>query len=419
MSETVITQPIIIVGGGIGGLSAALALAKQGVKSIVLERAPEIMEIGAGIQLGPNGFRAFSRLGVSQAMDEICFRPDAIRLMDSVSGEELSRQTLGQIFEARFGHPYRVAYRADVQQVLLDAVNAIPELIQVRLGDGVARFEQDAGGVTVFMESGATVDGAAVVGADGLWSQVRGQILDAEPPTAGGNVAFRAVLPVEAVPPQVLTNDVQVWIGPGHHLVCYKVRGGTLFNIIAVVESTRDLSGWDVVGDRADLELGFQGAGQAVQSLIAQIREWRMWTLRDRDPAPGWSQGRVTLLGDAAHPMLPFLAQGACMAIEDAVRLADEVARTPADLPAALLAYEAARYERTASVQIAARETGEINHARGPAREARNAVLAKRQPNDHEAVSWLFEGEGPRPVRAQGADIGIFGRHVQAAPTDA
>ena len=408
--------PIIVAGAGIGGLSAALAFAQQGIDCYLVERAPEIAEIGAGLQLGPNGFRAFRRLGIEREMDAISFRPEAIRLIDSVDDRELSRQTLGSAFEARFGHPYRVGYRADVQAVLLAAVRRHSDRVRITLGDAVEHVAQHDDRVTATLASGKTLDGAALVGADGLWSRVREHVFGAAPPRSSGHIAYRAVLPVDRLPAGIATDDVQLWIGPGHHLICYKMRRGTIFNIVAIVHGAREVRGWDTVGDASELRRGFADAGAPVQEIISLIEDGRIWALNDRDPLPGWSQGRVTLLGDAAHPMLPYLAQGACMAIEDAVTLADAVAADPHDVPGALKAYEAARFARTASVQRAARETGVINHASGIERERRNAFLATRRGDDYEAIAWLFGGDGPKPEAPAGGDIGIFGRHREADP---
>jgi len=404
------TDPILIAGAGIGGLGVALALARQGIACRIIERAPEIREVGAGIQLGPNGFRAFERLGVDEAMDAISFRPRSVRLIDSVDGVELSRQTLGALFEARFHYPYRVAYRADVQKALLAAVQARAGLVSISVGDGVREIVQEDGSVKVTLDSGALVSGPALIGADGLWSVARGHVLRPEPPRTSGHIAYRAVLAVDAVPATLLTDDVQVWIGPGHHLVCYKLRGGAIFNIIAIFHSDRAVNGWDTEGDRTELRRNFAQACAPVRGLIEQIDHGRMWALSDRDPEPGWSRGRVVLLGDAAHPMLPYLAQGACMAIEDGVTLADRLAAAPDDPQSAFRAYEEARFARTASVQLAARETGAINHASGAERERRNAALLTRRSDDYEAIAWLFGGDGPRPAAAAGDEIGIFGR---------
>ncbi|WP_176594217.1 FAD-dependent monooxygenase [Sphingobium sp. EM0848] len=405
------SPPIIIAGAGIGGLSAALALAQQGLQCHLVERAPEITEVGAGLQLGPNGFRAFERLGIEREMDAVSFRPDAIRLIDSIDGAELSRQTLGEVFERRFGHPYRVGYRADVQSVLLEAVRRHADRITITLGDAVRAIADHGDAVTVTLESGRKIGGAGLIGADGLWSQVREHLFGAAPPRSSGHIAYRAVLPVERLPIDLATNDVQLWIGPGHHLVCYKMRGGAIFNIVAIIHGARDVRGWDMVGDSAELRSGFADACEPVQRIISLVEQGRIWALSDRDPTPGWSRGRITLLGDAAHPMLPYLAQGACMAVEDAVSLADAVAADPHNLSAAFGAYEAGRFARTASVQRAARETGMINHASGIERERRNAFLATRRDDDYEAIAWLFGSDGPRPGNSPDAEIGIFGRH--------
>ncbi len=404
-------QPILIAGAGIGGLAAAVALARVGFSCHVIERAPQIDEIGAGLQLGPNAFRAFDKLDLSHEIDDISFKPAAIRLMDSVEGRELSRQTLGARFEARFRNPYCVAYRADVQRTLLAAVHRMSTSIVVTLGDGVAAVDQDGDGVSVTLGSGRRLQGQALVGADGLRSLIRAEVLGAQPPRYAGHVAYRAVLPVEQVPAPLLTDDVQVWIGPGHHLVCYKLRAGQLFNIIAVIRSLRQTDGWDTVGDPAELDAGFAGDCATVRRLAALVHHGRMWALCDRDPAPGWTRGRITLLGDAAHPMLPYVAQGACMAIEDAIALADELAAS-ADVTTAFTRYEHTRYPRTASVQSLARETGEVNHLDGASRAARNAALAARAPDDYDGVAWLFGGDGPKPAQAAGSGISIFGRHV-------
>jgi 3-hydroxybenzoate 6-monooxygenase len=401
--------PIIIAGGGIGGLSAALALANRGIASMILERAAEIREIGAGIQLGPNAFRAFERLGITDAKEAIAFEPRAIRLMDSVPGEELSRQTLGEPFERRFGFPYRVAYRADVQRVLFDAVRQRSRLITVRLGQGVERVAPLEDHVRLTLDDGSSHIARAVIGADGIHSKVREAVFGAAEPRFSGHVAYRAILPCAEVPADSLTDDVQVWVGPGHHLVCYKLRRGEIFNIVAIFHSDRRFEGWDIAGDRNELLAGFAAAGPRVRRLLDIVHDGRMWVICDRDPQPGWSAGCVTLLGDAAHPMLPYLAQGACMAIEDSVRLAEEISVHPRDISAAFRAYEAARYARTADVQALARQTGESNHASGLARERRNAAFASRRPDDYEALAWLFDGDGPQRAGARAAGIGFFG----------
>jgi 3-hydroxybenzoate 6-monooxygenase len=400
-------EPIVIAGAGIGGLSAAISLARHGFAVTVYERVAQLREVGAGIQLGPNAFRMFERLGVQHAMQEIAFEPRAIVLMDSLSGFEICRQRLTGSFQSRFGYPYRVGHRTDVQKVLLQAARSYPDRVELRLGEGVRSFVQTERNVTVALESGATAVASALIGADGLWSVVRQAILGDGPPRVSGHIAYRAVLSAPDISPDLLSDNVEVWVGPRHHLVCYKVSGGKSLNIVAIFHSSRYLEGWDTSGDAAELNAGFADACPRVRRLLSLVQTWRMWVLCDRDPMPGWSRGRVTLLGDAAHPTLPYLAQGACMALEDAVSLADRIAREPDNIPAALSEYERVRLERTASVQQTAREMGEIYHADGQAREARNRALAARDPDDHEPNAWLFGTDGPRDTTST---TSFFGR---------
>jgi 3-hydroxybenzoate 6-monooxygenase len=400
-------EPIIIAGAGIGGLSAAISLARHGFAVTIYERVAQLREVGAGIQLGPNAFRIFERLGVQHAMQEIAFEPRAIVLLDSLSGSEICRQRLAGPFQSRFGYPYRVGHRADVHKVLLEAARSYPNRIELRLGESVRSFAQSESDVTVTLESGATAVASALIGADGLWSVVRQAILGDGPPRVSGHIAYRAVLSVPEISPDLLSDNVEVWVGPRHHLVCYKVSGGSSLNIVAIFHSSRYLEGWDTSGDAAELNAGFADACPRVRRLLGLVQTWRMWVLCDRDPMPGWSRGRVTLLGDAAHPTLPYLAQGACMALEDAVSLADQVARQSEDIPAALSEYERIRLERTGSVQQTAREMGEIYHADGAAREARNQALAARDPDDHEPNAWLFGTEGARDKTSM---TSFFGR---------
>ncbi|MDB5974992.1 MAG: 3-hydroxybenzoate-6-hydroxylase [Nevskia sp.] len=401
------SAPILIAGAGIGGLSAAIALAREGFDVKVFERASEIREVGAGLQVGPNGIRAFEKLGVAQEIREIAFRPEAIVLMDSPSGTEICRQELTQSFLDRFGHPYQVAFRADVQGVLLEAARGYSDRIEFHLGNGVRKLEQDQERVVVQLDDGSSATGASLIGADGLWSEVRSFVVGDGRPRVSGHIAYRAVLAADQVPVDILTDNVQVWVGPRHHLVCYKLRGGELFNIVAIFHSSRYLEGWDKEADLAELRSGFADACDRVQRLLDHVQAWRMWVLCDRDPVQHWTEGRVTLLGDAAHPMLPYLAQGACMAVEDSVCLAALLAETPADIASAFFAYENARFPRTSSVQLAAREMGVANHLDGEARERRNVALAARNPRDHESNAWLFETDGPRPALS---GQGFFGR---------
>jgi len=399
-------RPIVIAGAGIGGLSTALALSRRGFEVRVHERAKEIREVGAGLQLGPNAFEAFALLGIEDRMASIAFSPRAIRFRDSTTGDEVFRKNLGESFTGRFGHPYRVAFRADVQLQLLEAVRGETR-IEVNIDEGIARFTEDDGGVLVTTDRGRRIAAAALVGADGLWSDTRRAILGDGRPIDHGHIAYRAVLDCASLPPGLATDDVEVWVGPGHHVVCYKLRRGELFNVVAIIESQASQDGWEGEPDLAELHRSFERACAPLRQLLPLLDESRVWVLRDRLPVNSWSRGAATLLGDAAHPTLPYLAQGACMAIEDAVCLAEHFSRRAPAFAAACVEYERERAARTARIQTAAREMGRLNHLAGEAARARNATLAGRDPDDHEGSAWIFDG--PRAAVPAGPTT-FFGR---------
>ncbi len=387
---------ILIAGGGIGGLAAARALALKGYRSIVLEQATQFGEIGAGIQLGPNVDRMFDRLDVAAEMRDIAFYPQNIIMMDSLSGGEVTRLPLGRKFEDHFGKPYGVIHRADLHNVLLDACRSMAE-IELHAGVEVTGYDDDGAQVTVHT-AGDNYTGAALIGADGLWSKIRPTIIDDGDPIVSGHIAYRAVLPIEDVPPELdrWMEDVVLWGGPRNHLVHYKLRRGELFNIVAVFHSQKYVEGWDEYGDPAELRQHFQDASREVQALLDKIDVWKMWVLCDRKPAKEWSKGRVTLIGDAAHPMLQYLAAGAGMAMEDAVCLADLLERYDGDIDRVFADYPAQRYLRTGRVQLTARFYGDIYHAEGVTAELRNMMLGGRDPaGAYGGVEWLYkEGSG-------------------------
>jgi len=393
-------EPILIAGGGIGGLAAARALALKGYRSVVLEQAAQFGEIGAGIQLGPNVDRVFTRLDVRDAMHDIAFYPQNIIMMDSLSQEEVTRIPLGATFEGYFGNPYGVIHRADLHTVLLNACRGMDE-IELKAGVEVTGYDDDGRRVTVTTASGGSHTGAALIGADGLWSKIRPTIIGDGDPIVSGHIAYRAVLPIDEVPPELdrWMDDVVLWGGPRNHLVHYKLRRGELFNIVAVFHSQKYVEGWDEFGDPKELELRFRGTAPQVQALLAKINVWKMWVLCDRVPAREWSKGRVTLLGDAAHPMLQYLAAGAGMAMEDAVCLADLLDGYGGDVARAFADYPPKRYLRTGRVQLTARFYGDIYHAEGVTRDLRNLMLGGRDPADptgaYKGVEWLYkEGSG-------------------------
>ena len=386
-------RPILIAGGGIGGLAAAYALARKGFPVRVLEQAPEFKELGAGIQLGPNIFKAVEKLGLKDALLADVWRPGGLEMRCALSGERVTRIPIDQRFIERFQQPYAVTHRADIHAVFLNACSD-SELVTLETQRQVESFEQDAAGVTITLAGGERVHGRALIGCDGMWSKIRQQIVGDGKPRVSGHIAYRAVLKRADVPPDLWNPDVILWAGPRTHLVHYPLRRGELYNLVAVFHSDHYVEGWNAEADADLLWAHFKGQRPEVLRMLERIETWRMWVLCDREPVKDWSRGRVTLLGDAAHPMLQYLAQGACMATEDAVWLAEKVAENPRDLPAAFRAYVQQRYLRTARVQIMARVYGDFYHARGPAAELRAQVLGPRTPEQsYQGVAWLYGGK--------------------------
>ena len=385
-------KPVLIVGGGIGGMASALALARIGMSSCVLEQASQFGEIGAGIQLGPNVFRMFDRLGVRERIDENAVQVEKLIMKDSLSAETITEVPLKGAFAERFGNPYAVSHRADVHDALLQACVASP-LVTLSHSQKVASIEDTGEAVVAETEAGETYIGRAMIGADGLWSRVRSHLFSDGAPRVSGHVAYRAVLPYDEFPEALRWNAATLWAGPRNHLVHYPLRRSELFNIVAVFHDDAYVEGWNEPGDRDALMRRFDGVGLQPMSILEKVESWRMWVLCDREPTDVWSKGRITLLGDAAHPMLQYFAQGACMAVEDAVCLADKVEENEKDFAAAFKAYEKERYLRTGRVQLMARFLGDIYHAEGVARELRNQALSQRTPQQsHDGLAWLYGG---------------------------
>ena len=391
---------VLVVGGGVGGLSAALALARQGIAAHVVEQAPEFKEIGAGIQLGPNVFWMFEVLGLTEPISALAVFPNNLIMMDSITGEEVTRIALGDAFRKKFKQPYALIHRADLHKVLLDACRS-SNLIKLDAGQKIVTVEEMKDGIVAHTETGKEYRGAALIGADGLWSTIRQIVVGDGKPKVAGHIAYRAVLPTSEMPEKFRWRDMVLWAGEKVHLVHYPLRTGDLFNLVAVFHSDRYEEGWDSFGDPAELQERFAKTCAPVRTLLNKIESWRMWVLCDRPPIREWSRGRITLLGDAAHPMLQYLAQGACMSIEDAVCLAGAVTAAEGDYAAAFLAYQKARYLRTGRVQIMARVYGEFYHASGVAKELRNMMLSARTAADAMAgMEWLY---GERKELTQGA----------------
>ena len=383
-------EQVLIVGGGIGGLTAALALARQGIRSQVIEQAAAFKEIGAGIQLGPNVFRMFERLGLIEPISALAVFPENLVMLDSISGEEVTRIPLGDAFRRKFHYPYALIHRADLHNVLLEHCRK-SNLIRLDAAQKIVDLGETSGVITAKTANGKDYGGAALIGADGLWSTIREFVVGDGKPKPAGHIAYRAVLPTMEIPEQYRWRNMTLWAGEKVHFVLYPLRTGELYNLVAVFHSNRYEEGWDSFGDPAELHERFAATCAPVRMLLAKIESWRMWVLCDRPPVKDWSRGRVTLLGDAAHPMLQYLAQGACMAVEDAVCLADKAVEMNGDYAKAFPAYQAARYLRTGRVQIMARVYGEFYHAGGVAKELRNLMLGSRTPDDAmTGLDWLY-----------------------------
>jgi salicylate hydroxylase len=382
---------ILIAGGGIGGLAAALALARKGRRVRVLEKAAEFGEIGYGIQMGPNVYPILERLGVFKRMAPHVVYPDALVLADGITGNELTRISLGAAFRARYTHPYFVVHRRDLHGSILEACRERDE-IALEASKGLASFTQDGGRVRVTCEDGSEYEGAALIGADGLWSPTRTAVVGDGAPRLAGHFVYRGLVPTEEIIDRSYLDSMVIYIGHNLHLVQYRLRGGTVMNNVATIESFRFKRGEPNPGDPAELEEMFAQCTPRVRDMLRYFSFERNWVLHDRDPVTNWTDGRVTLLGDAAHPTLQYLAQGACMAIEDAAVLAAEVARRGEDFNGAFLAYQQQRMNRTARVVLTARFFGGVIHAGGGARALRNELLADRDPDDPWEADWLYRG---------------------------
>ena len=389
-------HPYIIIGGGIGGLACALALARKGFRTLLLEQAAEFGEIGAGIQLGPNVFRMFDKLGVTDKVRKLAVFPEYLMMRDTVTTDIVTRINLDETFLARFGNPYAVIHRADLHKALLDACAEYPDFITMKTSQKVTTMDDKGDRVVVSTETGEVYEGAALVGADGLWSIVRQKIVGDGKPVVSGHITYRAVLPTSEVPEELRAWAMIIWAGEKTHLVQYPMRGGELYNLVAVFHSDKFAEGWDSYGDPAELHERFAKTCEPVRTLLGKIESWRMWVLCDRPPIRDWSKGNITLLGDAAHPMLQYLAQGANMAIEDAVCLARKIELSNGNPQGAFLAYQQERYLRTARVQLMAKLYGEAYHASNATRDLRNAVLgARTQKEAMESMAWLYD---PPPI---------------------
>lgn len=384
----------LVAGAGIGGLATAIALARVGVPVHVLEQRADPKEEGAGIQIGPNGMHALQALGVAAAVDRVAGQPEAIVVMDGTTGRCLTRMPLAPRMQTRFGAPYRTVHRADLHGALAERARALPS-IGVTGGFRVERIEPTENGVRVVDAVGRALSGRALIGADGVWSVVARRAIGAPAPQFSGRTAARALLPASAVPAAFREAVTGLWLGPRAHIVHYPVRPDVgperLINIVAIVEGGQVDHDWGTPIPSSDLADAFRGWHDDVARLLKATPEWRRWSLFGRPHLPTWSKDRCTLLGDAAHPTMPFLAQGAVMALEDALTLVVAVAASPRDPDKAFRAYEAARRPRTRRVVDAATRNGRLYHLTGLAAAARNRVL-RWSPPDRLIASydWLY-----------------------------
>lgn len=368
------SDPVLIAGGGIGGLTLALALAHRGVSSHILERNPTFVEAGAGIQIGPNGIWVLRRLGLDDALAAHAAWPEAIEVRSASTGGTLARLPLGVWIAERHGAPYAVVHRAGLQAVLLEAAR-IESRIEITTGFRVQTIDDDGSRVIALSEHGDAIRGSVLVGADGLWSTVR-RVLHPEPDlNFSGKTASRAVLPFDLIPAPFQDLVTRVWLAPGAHVVHYPVLAGTAHAIVVVLDGAWPGRGWGHETKPSDLITKVAGLAPPLIDLLRRAEDWRSWALYDPAPLPVWSKGRVTLLGDAAHPILPFLAQGGVMALEDAETLAEMIARLPGAPAEAFAAYERLRRRRVEQVQSASRRNGAVYHANGARALARDAAL--------------------------------------------
>ncbi|HEX8665895.1 MAG TPA: FAD-dependent oxidoreductase [Beijerinckiaceae bacterium] len=380
----------VVAGAGIGGLTAALALARRGWDVTLVERRTGFPEEGAGIQLSPNASRVFIDLGLGPALARAAAEPARVVIRAAASGHEIGTVALGPFMRERFGAPYYVIHRADLQTLLLDAVRGAN--VRLLMGRAVIGVRDASGSASVTIENAAgareTLEADLAVAADGLWSRLRAAGEDWREPQYQGFAAWRATIPRAAAPEEFAGNETGLWLGPTSHVVHYPVAGGRLLNVVAVERRDTPVEGWAVPGDPAELLAAFAGAAPPLRSLLAAVPEWQVWSLFDL-PAAGMRRGRLALLGDAAHPVLPFLAQGGALAIEDAAVLARTLAE--ADVPEALQAYERARLPRARRVQKAARRNGAAYHAAGLKALVRNLVIRRLGPEGiARRYAWLY-----------------------------
>ena len=381
---------VLIAGGGIGGLAAAIALGRRGIDTAVIERSCFTDETGAGIQLGPNATRTLKALGALDAIEPHAFRPEAIVIYDGMSARKLTSVPLGRIAEQRYGAPYLTLHRADLHAALRSVAEALASVI-LQPGFEVAAIDRQGGKVIARNVDGHEVSGSSLIGADGLWSTIRALIMPQANLRFTGATAFRVLLSRRDLPSPFDAPIVGLWLGPRSHLVHYPVRGGEMLNVVAVMQGGHALDGWNSNASTETLRAGFARWAKNSKSLLERAEAWRSWSLYRLVDLDTWSIGRVALLGDAAHPLLPYLAQGAALAIEDAATLADCIASQTNDAAGALARYEQLRRPRAERVARHSRRLGRLYHLGGLLRLARNFILERRsEERALQRLGWLY-----------------------------
>lgn len=399
---------IVIVGGGIGGLAAALAFQKRGFSVDVLERRPALSEDGAGIQIGPNGMRILISLDVESKLAPFVGKPERIAVMNGETGERLTELPLGSWIEKRHGAPYWVAHRADLQLALYAATRAA-DGVSIHLAQDVAEIrDEPPGDVVVTTKSGQQFSGEGVIVADGLWSPIRQKVFGALEPHFSGKCALRAVLPLENVPKSIRADETGVWLSPHGHIVHYPVQGGLSLALVVVLDDDTATREWSARVHPGWVQHGVRNFPADARELVGAVDQWRKWALHELDLPSKFANGRIALLGDAAHPVLPFLAQGGVLALEDAVVAAKCASEAP-NMAAAFKAYEEERRPRVARVQAASHRNGEIYHYSGTMALARNLTLRMTPPSILMAqYDWLYgwQLDGKRKKRIWSARFG-------------
>jgi salicylate hydroxylase len=388
---------VLIAGGGIGGLAAGLACSRAGCHVRLYERADAFTEVGAGIQMGPNVTRVLQSWGLDEALQQVAAYPERLQVRHALTGAELGVLPLGASMVQRYGAPYATIHRADLHQLLLQALQQRDD-VWLQTGRTVSRYVETNGAIGLSLDDGLDVEGDALIAADGLWSRLRQQMLNDGPPRVAGHLAYRAMVRQVDLPGALRSQQVTAWLGPKSHVVVYPVRGGEWLNVVAIVHGhvVGGLEDWDHSANAADLQAKLSSTCVPLRDLIAAVPDWRLWVLCDRPPVSAPEQvarGHVALLGDAAHPMRPYLAQGAGMAVEDAAELARLVGQVDGvlDVPTLLRRYALNRWQRSAQVQARSIRNGEIFHMEGAMAWARDTALRVMGARLLDQP-WLYQG---------------------------